>query len=205
MEDTFTINIEDVRVGDWLFDRGYWRRVVDSHSRLNHHHDGMGKAPEWGIRLGYVENEWDWSDWDTYGWQDDDDYDAAPGAKVWPLNQSYEKLYLSRKAKVIVRNHDAQIIHPETLTPIRWWVAVYEVDQAYGGPEEGGWWYSTGEVRQSIPAKSYDHAVEIAESLVIENDSIYPTHSVLYAGGNYNVVVEEKMPEDYPSRRPYYC
>lgn len=26
-----------------------------------------------------------------------------------------------------------------------WTVAIYLVDQAYGGPEEGGWWYQCGE------------------------------------------------------------
>lgn len=33
---------------------------------------------------------------------------------------------------------------PEPVAPF-WTVAIYLVDRAYGGPEEGGWWYTTGE------------------------------------------------------------
>lgn len=30
--------------------------------------------------------------------------------------------------------------------PKQYVVAVYETDRAYGGPEEGGWWYTVGEL-----------------------------------------------------------
>ncbi len=33
---------------------------------------------------------------------------------------------------------------PEPVAPF-WTVAIYLVDKAYGGPEEGGWWYTCGE------------------------------------------------------------
>lgn len=39
----------------------------------------------------------------------------------------------------------------ETPAPF-WTVAIYLVDLAYGGPEEGGWWYGCGE--------RVDHALE---------------------------------------------
>lgn len=32
------------------------------------------------------------------------------------------------------------------------WLAVYRVSQAYGGPEEGGWYYGCGELVACIPA-----------------------------------------------------
>ena len=30
------------------------------------------------------------------------------------------------------------------------YVNVYEVSKCYGGPEEGGWWYNAGELRESF-------------------------------------------------------
>jgi hypothetical protein len=33
---------------------------------------------------------------------------------------------------------------------VRWWVNVYEVGQGYGGPEEGGWWFDTGELQATV-------------------------------------------------------
>lgn len=33
------------------------------------------------------------------------------------------------------------------------WVNVYDVAQAYGGPEEGGWWFDTGTPVASIPVE----------------------------------------------------
>lgn len=50
--------------------------------------------------------------------------------------------------------------YPGYVTIIRFWsVAVYLIDQHYGGPEEGGWWYEAGD-------RIDDHAeigVEFAE------------------------------------------
>lgn len=33
---------------------------------------------------------------------------------------------------------------PEPVVPF-WTVAIYLIDKSYGGPEEGGWWYTHGE------------------------------------------------------------
>ena len=35
------------------------------------------------------------------------------------------------------------------------YVNVYHVDQAKGGPEEGGWWYDTGVPHASIPVDEW--------------------------------------------------
>lgn len=40
------------------------------------------------------------------------------------------------------------------------WLAVYRVSQAYGGPEEGGWYYSCGELIACIPATRWSWFAE---------------------------------------------
>jgi hypothetical protein len=40
-----------------------------------------------------------------------------------------------------------QIVGPSGNEPATWWtVGVYTQYEQYGGPEEGGWWYSSGEL-----------------------------------------------------------
>lgn len=107
-----------------------------------------------------------------------------------------------------------------------WTVAIYLVDLAYGGPEEGGWWYQTGQ--------RIDHAIEGIPSEFIFN-SFNPTDgltardvAVLFAGqvqglldlginkdrreissvlseGRYHAqVYNGHPPAFYPEERPHY-
>ena len=89
---------------------------------------------------------------------------------------------------------------------IRYWVNMYEVDQGYGGSEEGGWWFPVGTIQASIPFAEYDQAHDFAESFRerYPDDGDYPTHSVLYNGGNYEVRVQEEQGKDYPETKPHY-
>ena len=46
---------------------------------------------------------------------------------------------------------------------IRHVVALYEIDRAYGGPEEGGWWYDCGELARVLRVvPSADAAYDLA-------------------------------------------
>ena len=52
---------------------------------------------------------------------------------------------------------------------------IYEVGKAYGGPEEGGWWYSTGEFIFGVKLPSEVNAGEIEDRLSVAlttNDTI---------------------------------
>jgi hypothetical protein len=49
--------------------------------------------------------------------------------------------------EVVYQGELPEIIAP---TPTFYTVAIYKCDKAYGGPEEGGWWYEYGE-RQDYP------------------------------------------------------
>lgn len=93
------------------------------------------------------------------------------------------------------------------------YLCIYEYDQAYGGPEEGGWWYEYG-----VPLYQYTRCVSSRLSLsefyrIREglqaicnrlNRGRLPVSSVL-SEGQFKVCFSEEKPEPYPTRKPYYC
>lgn len=109
-------------------------------------------------------------------------------------------------------------------------VAVYYEDRAYGGPEEGGWWYSTGELVDVLTghldegvayemARFYNDDEERARSgeraRVVElgRRELKPE---LQANGCHmtdydwepkesDYVVRWDVPEYTPEHRPHYC
>ena len=89
-------------------------------------------------------------------------------------------------------------------------VAFYKVDQQYGGPEEGGWWFDSGVLcRVFKVCKTKDEAYRTARRA---NDILYvlqrdlpSVSSVLYTGGRYMACVYENSAVPfYPEHRPYY-
>jgi hypothetical protein len=94
---------------------------------------------------------------------------------------------------------------------MRFIVALYEVDRAFGGPEEGGWWYDTGELRRPLAlAPTNDAAVAIAARANRLLDRLQrhkrPVDSAAYAGGRYRAhVFTTTAPPAYPAERPRYC
>ena len=92
-------------------------------------------------------------------------------------------------------------------SPKNWWVNVYLQDRAYGGSEEGGWWYDIGEVKTGILCYGNSEAEEIRNQMkeVCEmwNEDRYPISSVL-SDGQYYVYIEEEPPKDWPDSFPHY-
>lgn len=93
-----------------------------------------------------------------------------------------------------------------------WVVSLYEVDQRYGGPEEGGWWFDT--YRHLRTVRSFrSEAVAIAFArrlnhwLAIRNEALdVRLTSVAYAGGHVEALLHENCPPAYlPAERPIYC
>lgn len=89
------------------------------------------------------------------------------------------------------------------------YVNVHLVDQAYGGPEEGGWWYTYGVPHASVPCN--DEGPETLEVVRArweawceeENDARTPTWSVC-SEGEYRVSVADAPAKAWPSERPHY-
>lgn len=109
----------------------------------------------------------------------------------------------------------------------------YEVHQAYGGPEEGGWWYDCGTPVQSVllslnELESWveDQSTDYVSELRRKTTEIFslgkePTPvrngygGYVFAPGsddpmaymmdnNFVTVIEEKFAEYYPKERPRY-
>ena len=83
-------------------------------------------------------------------------------------------------------------------------IAVYETDRVYGGPEEGGWWYETGELVHKVTV-----AASEVRQVMDRLDKTYPytkgRYSVNYSGGDYSMEVwDEQPPVRYPLERPHY-
>ena len=89
-------------------------------------------------------------------------------------------------------------------------VAVYLCDRAYGGPEEGGWWYSTGELVRIIRTfKDEERAAAYATRMnrllnATINKGRREISSVLSDGRYYAEVHESIAPRHYPEHRPHY-
>lgn len=91
------------------------------------------------------------------------------------------------------------------------YVAVFLEDRAYGGPEEGGWWYDTGDLVRTVwqgPASQAEAAEVYAERLnkkleTTLNHGRRPISSVL-SEGRYRALVCNEPPASWPEQRPHY-
>ena len=93
-------------------------------------------------------------------------------------------------------------------------VAVYEIDRAYGGAAEGGWWYDTGELvrvlrafKSSQEEQAHEFCRRVNRSLHFkaEHNNVRSVGSVIYSGGRYAAECHEgTAPESYPESRPHY-
>lgn len=89
-------------------------------------------------------------------------------------------------------------------------VAFYEVDRRYGGPEEGGWFFDSGElVRLHRLCRTEDAAGIAAARANHLLDLVQRGHrrldSVLYASGRYRACVFVGLaPMHFPKTPPHY-
>ena len=92
----------------------------------------------------------------------------------------------------------------------RYIIALYEIDRAYGGPEEGGWWYDTGELRRPLKVvRTGGEASAVAARANRLLDRLQrhrrSVSSMAYAGGRVAAwVFEDTAPRSYPEVRPHY-
>lgn len=89
-------------------------------------------------------------------------------------------------------------------------VNAYEACDVYGGPEEGGWWWTdyspTGE--SWGPVHGLDAAWRLRDLLErraeARNEGRWPQRSS-NGGDWYTLLVEDHAPKHQPEERPYYC
>ena len=79
------------------------------------------------------------------------------------------------------------------------------IDRAYGGPEEGGWYFDTYAPVKAVKCKLAD-AWKVVERLERQysNEGRYPVSSVL-SEGEYRVSISYKPEVASPEGKPAYC
>jgi hypothetical protein len=78
-------------------------------------------------------------------------------------------------------------------------VAVYFTSRHYGGPEEGGWYYTAGEVYEPTIRCFEDHDFPQIENYLDTLHKRFPERNV-------QIKVEiEKIVHAFPKNRPFYC
>lgn len=84
-----------------------------------------------------------------------------------------------------------------------WWVNAYEVSRQYGGPEEGGWWFDSGD-----PVHSQRYPTEAAARAAADRARAkFPRTDKRYSvlgGEDYQVCIEPHPARSYPTERPHY-
>ena len=90
-------------------------------------------------------------------------------------------------------------------------VYLFETDRAFGGHEEGGWWYDCGQPVEHPKNRTFSNrgaAISYYRSLAgLEeqlNDGLAPIDSVL-CSGVYRFIVSKGAPKAFPESRPFYC
>ena len=92
-------------------------------------------------------------------------------------------------------------------------IGLYEVELAYGGPEEGGWWYRRGQLVRTVAVfrnenKAYAYSRKLNRRL--ESREFGPNRgkrelSSVLSDGEYQIEVHENLaPAFYPEVRPHY-
>ena len=104
------------------------------------------------------------------------------------------------------------------------YVNIYEMDKAFGGPEEGGWWYNIYTSVKSIPVKGLENAVKLQKKIMEklnneedsskseyigsnplppENEDITDQIGDIYSTGKHMATIETHPAKDHDNYRPY--
>lgn len=91
-------------------------------------------------------------------------------------------------------------------------VGIYRESLAWGGPEEGGWWYDVGSLEREIGPlfgnedAAWDYAARVEQRLnYFVNRHLPPKHSVSSDGVLVAMVFNcDQLPEGYPESCPHY-
>ena len=90
-----------------------------------------------------------------------------------------------------------------------YYVNLYLTNKAYGGPEEGGWWFGTGEPVRSFAfftRKKAERCLAMVRKIAAcrnETERRHEPSSVL-CDGWYEAGIEPEPAREYPTERPGY-
>lgn len=103
---------------------------------------------------------------------------------------------------------DPSDVPPETTPSPIVFVNAYLVDRLYGGPEEGGWWYDSGEPLAAVPVDRSDEAA--IESWRAKLTTMFSDRAgsrgrgSVIGGPDLEVYIEDHVAAYFPAERPYY-
>jgi hypothetical protein len=89
-------------------------------------------------------------------------------------------------------------------------IAIYEVDRAFGGHEENGWWYDCGQLTSILATtrtaeQAHRVAARVNRLLARLQRGKRPVSSVAYDGGRYQAIVFDQLaPTHFPVEQPRY-
>ncbi len=86
------------------------------------------------------------------------------------------------------------------------YIALVSSDKAYGGPEEGGWYFDTQEVIEQVAVNSLASMCAVVQDMLNRhtNAGNHRPDSVLCRGW-YEILVRTKPVMHEPRSRPRYC
>jgi len=84
-----------------------------------------------------------------------------------------------------------------------WYVTLFLEDMAYGGCEEGGWWFDVGHPVESEEDEAREYYESVYEKTREMNEGKHGKYSVL-SDGEYHFHVDNEEPKSYPEFRPHY-
>ena len=91
-------------------------------------------------------------------------------------------------------------------------VSIHLYDRAYGGPEEGGWWFDYGEPDDgqwhfTRLFSTYREAKAYADTLDPITDKLNegrPDIGSVVSDGRFGIFIQEGYPHAWPKKRPHY-
>ena len=95
-------------------------------------------------------------------------------------------------------------IHPRHFTQ---YINIYLEDRAYGGPEEGGWYFTHGTPYASIPVMPKETTLEVRQryqALVDQLNENRPSIGSVMSEGRYQIRSEKHPARAFPKHQPHY-
>lgn len=97
-------------------------------------------------------------------------------------------------------------------TSDRFVIGAYDLDRLSGGPEEGGWWFNTGQLIRTISIHRDEDKAQAEcrrRNAIIKNlqagDYRKDIYSAAYSGGAISFEVHTNtLPESFPAERPRF-
>lgn len=84
------------------------------------------------------------------------------------------------------------------------YVALYDVQRCYGGSEEGGWWFDSGELIYFVKCFGQEQAIELRDLIAETYPRTGKRYSVL-GGDDYDIDICDDVPlQRFPECRPHY-